>query len=114
MQRFLVLILLLSVTLGLLPGDQAAAANKRTFVYLSDDGIQIFGFELASSGALTQLGNSPFDTGVADPHSCSDECDSLAFLPGRSLLFAGTNEGIVVFRVAASGDLTEVSGSPFG
>ena len=45
---------------------------------------------------------------------CSDECQSLAYLPSRSLLFAGTDSGVEVFKVASSGALSKVSGSPFG
>src|SRR4051794_17406201 len=70
MRRLLALILALVMATAAVPVQQAEAANKRTYVYLSDDGIQIFGFELGLSGTLTELGDSPFSTGVGTDYGC--------------------------------------------
>ena len=93
----------------------ATDAAGKTFLYVHDNGTpnEVHGFRFGSDGSLTELPGSPFDTG-ASPGVCGGMCQTLTFAKKGKLLFAGTQDGIVVFRIAKDGSLSQVAGSPFG
>jgi hypothetical protein len=99
----------------LLAAPQADARKKKpkNFVFLHDNGAvnQVHVLVLDSKGQLTPVAGSPFPTG-GQGANVSDYAQSLAYAPGRRLLFVGGKDGITVFSVAKSGALTEAPGSP--
>ncbi|WP_291270410.1 beta-propeller fold lactonase family protein [Geothrix sp.] len=83
------------------------------FVYVANSGGGISGFSLnETTGALAELGNSPFDDGTPALHVISD--------PEGKFLFAVNGDGLnqrpntlTVFKIdSATGDLTEVAAYP--
>jgi 6-phosphogluconolactonase (cycloisomerase 2 family) len=94
---------------------RAEAAAKHLFVYVHDRAAtgQIFGFQMAADGNLTPLSGSPFPAGGGQ-NGFGGNFGTLTYSAQRKLLFAGAKDGVHVFRVAATGGLTEVAGSPFG
>lgn len=89
-------------------GSSAASAAK-TFLYLpSYNGDVISGYELnTSTGALTELTNSPFAAQDGPLATCVS--------PSKNFLFVTNYDesSISVFSVATDGALSEVAGSPF-
>jgi len=85
-------------------------------------GQRILGFSIASTGALTPLGGSPFSTGVTGGATGTCGCpEALVIDPSSKFLFVGSwpaadagSPGLIsVFTIGASGALTPVAGSPF-
>jgi 6-phosphogluconolactonase (cycloisomerase 2 family) len=98
--------------LAAVPGRAAA----KTFVYVHDSGAannQIYGLSVSNDGSLHTLPNPPFSTNNT-PTGCGGDCRTLSYSPKDRLLFAAGASGISVLRVAKSGQLSLVTGSPFG
>lgn len=115
MNRRELLIVGLVGTAGVLAPRAGLADRRSTFVYLSEIGEpnRVWGYGLDRTGLLTPLSGNPYST---DNHNatCTGQCETMSFLPGRNLLFASGDQGISVFQVAADGTLALVPGSPFG
>jgi 6-phosphogluconolactonase len=109
--RFFVALCILAATACAAP----AAAAKKTFVYVHDSGSsfnRVFGFRLANDGTLTPLPNSPFATNN-NPTGCGGECHTMDYSAKRKALVVAGEDGISVLKVAKSGQLSLVPGSPF-
>jgi 6-phosphogluconolactonase (cycloisomerase 2 family) len=107
----LALILIAAFVVGLLVGSAHEAEAKKkgpAFLYIQDNPgtSQIVAFQVDKDGTLTAVPGSPVDLGEDGP-GCSSQCYTLAYDPGRKLLFAATNDHIKVFTVGADGALTQ-------
>jgi len=105
-------VLIAAFSVGLLIGTaQEADAKKkgRTFLYIHDNPAtsQIYAFEVEKDGSLVSVPGSPYSLGEGGS-GCSSQCYTLAYDPGRKLLFASTTEHITVFSVGKDGVLTQV------
>jgi len=104
----------------LVPGAPAAAKKKNkppgpTFLYLHHnlEEPEVLAYRLDAEGSLTALAGSPFAV-PGEGITIASNAGTLAFLAERRLLFAATQTGNSVLRVAEDGALTPVPGSPFG
>jgi hypothetical protein len=100
------------------PHGRAAAAPRRTFVFVHDGGDhgsanQVFVFRATGNGRLRRVRGSPFVSANAD-NVCSGDCQTVAYSEARGMLFTTGSAGVSAWTVAANGALAEVAGSPFG
>jgi hypothetical protein len=97
-------------------GGGSQAATQKTFVYVYDKNAfsRVFGFQLSPDGALTAVPGNHFDGDVGNTLFFGGNCEALAYSARRRLLFASSDNGVLVWSVAADGSLSLVPGSPFG
>jgi hypothetical protein len=124
MHRLILALVVAFVTSNVIAPAPNVLAKKKApapgLVYVNDGGTKVYGFTIAADGSLAELsggtaGDSPFPTDVDDPASCTDwNCQTIAYSEARHLLFLGTHDGIVVFKVLTDGSLRKVPGGPFG
>jgi 6-phosphogluconolactonase (cycloisomerase 2 family) len=98
------------------PDAEAKKKKKKTFFYIlnsKNPSGEIFAFELSKTGTLAAVAGSPFslDDGSS---TAGGQSAGLAYSAARKVLFAVGEDGITSFKVAKSGALTKVVGSPFG
>ncbi len=93
------------------------AALAGTFVYSHErstlNGSRVFGLRVDGRD-VTEVGDPPFTTSGAVSADLRGNLGTIAYSSRRKMLFVSTSSGIVAMRVAKSGALTEVAGSPFG
>ena len=94
-----------------IPGGIIATSNN--FLYVTEaagSGGVVFGYSVSTStGALTALTGSPFNTGVAQP------AGGMAVDPAGKFLYItepNTNQ-VAAFTIGSNGALTAITGSPF-
>ncbi len=95
--------------------SEVEAGRGALVLYVHDNSTpnRVFGFDVSTTGELSPLAGSPFSANNTTS-SCGGPCQTLTFFKQRRLLFATGGNGISVFRVAGTGALTLVPGSPFG
>lgn len=94
---------------------EVSAAGKPLVLYVHDNDFpdnRVFAFQWKKDGTLEPVAGSPFSTGD-NTSGGSGDFESIAFSPRKRLLAVSSLGGVSVFRVAADGALSVVSGSPF-
>lgn len=94
---------------------EVSAAAKPVLLYVHDNDSpdnRVFAFQWKNNGTLEPLAGSPFSTG-ASGSGCQGNCETIAYSARKKLLAVSASGGITVYRVAADGALSVVSGSPF-
>jgi len=121
--RSMAVLALVQVATEAMPRAGAAEGGPKNVVYVESNdaaGNAILAYNRQSDGSLTPLAGSPFSTGGAGVGFSTnlgpyDSDGNIIANPAHTLLFAvnGGSDSIAVFRIAASGALTPVDGSPF-
>jgi 6-phosphogluconolactonase (cycloisomerase 2 family) len=79
--------------------NSGGGTNTGDYLYVGNgNDAFIAGFGLNSSGALSVLGGSPYNNGVA--------AQSLAVTPANTFLYAGTSNGIYAYAINSNGSIT--------
>jgi 6-phosphogluconolactonase (cycloisomerase 2 family) len=95
-----------------IPGGIVVTSNH--FLYVTESvalGGVVYGYSVnTSTGELSALANSPFNTGVAQP------AQGMAVDPAGKFLFIteGNTNQVAVLAIAADGTVAPITGSPFG
>ena len=100
------------------PPAAGSAAGRASALIVAAPGnpslLAASGFALAdTTGALTELGNSPFDVAVDALHVTSDPAGKFLFVVNGDGLAASPNT-LTVYAIAADGNLTKVATTPTG
>ncbi len=94
------------------------AALGGTFVYSHErstsNGSRVFGLRVDGTAVTELNGGTPLTTSGSVSFEVRGNLGSIAYSPKRKTLFVANGSGIVALRVAKSGQLSEVAGSPFG
>jgi 6-phosphogluconolactonase len=80
-------------------GGSTTPTNTGDYLYVGNAGnVDIAGFSVGTTGALSILTNSPYNNGVA--------VASLAVTPNNAFLYAGTTGGIFAYLINSNGSLS--------
>ncbi|HEV2783680.1 MAG TPA: beta-propeller fold lactonase family protein [Actinophytocola sp.] len=95
------------LSVGIAAGSTVITPDGRFLYVPGEESNQLFGFRIASDGALTPVPGSPYE--VIGEHQ------AMAVTPDGRHLYMGDNSGdrIRAYTIAGDGALTEVPGSPF-
>jgi 6-phosphogluconolactonase (cycloisomerase 2 family) len=106
---------LLAVALTYSTRSHGAPRVKPQFVYAHENALQrrIWAFKLGGAGELTPLPNSPFAV-AGSAYTGGGPTRTAAYSSSKKTLFVTGFGGVSSLKVAKSGQLKAVSGSPFG
>jgi len=94
----------------------SAASHVADFVFVHDRGSvnQVFAWQMAADGTLTELAGSPFVAPGSGDSNCGGHCKSIAYSRRHRVVYTSHISGVMAWSVAEGGALTALPGAPFG